>query len=116
MQRKQRKSVAQPSDIAFLLIIFFLLLAGIDTSQTLELTMGSSGRESGSGLQVRVNAAEEIFVAQQRIGAKQLVQAIPPGSSVSLMVEAGTSWQTVITLLDLLEAIPLEGLSVEMSP
>ncbi|HKM08280.1 MAG TPA: biopolymer transporter ExbD, partial [Sphaerochaeta sp.] len=39
---RKRRDLGQPSDIAFLLIIFFLLLAGINTTQSIALNTNSS--------------------------------------------------------------------------
>lgn len=116
---RKRRELGQSSDIAFLLIIFFLLLAGVTASHTLDLQIPRTS--------ILVGEAEEIIaitlkqdgsiIYQERIlQTSELPSVLNQKPHLTLSIESKTDWQTVVSLLSTLQQYPLSSLSLEVVP
>ena len=114
---RKRRDLGQPSDIAFLLIIFFLLLAGINTSQSIALNTSSSKASLEETVVLRALLTQEgtLLLANQVYTPLEFARELTPSTTVHLQVEAETSWQQVVDLLSLTEQRQIAGLSLTMA-
>jgi len=113
---RKRRDLGQPSDIAFLLIIFFLLLAGINTTQSLALHTNTSdaSQTDPAVLQALLTQQGTILLEDQSYTPLEFARRLTPNTTLHLRVEAETSWQQVVDLLSLTEQRQLAGLSLTM--
>ena len=115
--RRKRRDLGQSSDIAFLLIIFFLLLAGINTSQSLELTTSTSSSLQSDQKFVSATLKENGKITSQGMDYTPLEFAanLTPNTALTLQVEEETSWQQVVDILSLAEQNQIASLSLEVA-
>ena len=113
---RKRRDLGQPSDIAFLLIIFFLLLAGITTTQSIALNTSTSKviKEDTIALQALLTQQGIILLENQAYTPFEFAIQLTPNTTLHLQVEAETSWQQVVDLLSLTEQRQIAGLSLAM--
>ncbi len=116
---RKRKELAQPSDIAFLLIIFFLLLAGIGASRAIPFKVESStGGEDTTKKTLSVTLREDGSVTTstgvQEI--EQLAAELDSATRLTLLVEGQTRWQQVVHTLSLLSQSPVASMTLEEVP
>ena len=114
---RKRRDLGQPSDIAFLLIIFFLLLAGINTTQSIALHTSTSKEalQDTVVLQALLTQQGSILLENQRYTPFEFAIQLTPNTTLHLQVEEETSWQQVVDLLSLTEQRQIAGLSLTMS-
>ena len=114
---RKRRDLGQPSDIAFLLIIFFLLLAGINTTQSISLH--SDTRDSPQTdyvtLQALLTQQGTILLDDQFYSPFEFALKLHPDTTLHLQVEEETSWQQVVDLLSLTEQRQIAGLSLTLA-
>lgn len=111
---RKRRDLGQPSDIAFLLIIFFLLLAGINTTQSISLHTNTSDsiQSDPTSLQALLTRQGTIVVEDHIYSPLSFARELSPNTTLHLKVEAETSWQQVVDLLSLTEQRQIAGLSL----
>lgn len=114
---RPKRELGQPSDIAFLLIIFFLLLAGINTSQSIALHQNSSGSASleAKSLQALLLPGGTVLSDGTTYSLDEFVPLLTSGTTLHLLVEGSVPWQEVVDLLSLAEQRGVEGLSLTLS-
>jgi len=114
---RKRRDLGQPSDIAFLLIIFFLLLAGITTTQSIALHTNTSkeAQQDRVVLQALLTQQGSILLEDQAYTPFEFAIQLTPNTTLHLQVEEETSWQQVVDLLSLTEQRQIAGLSLTMA-
>lgn len=101
--RRKKLNGAQPNDIAFLLILFFLLLIISSVEYSLDLTTSGNQAEEKTEEILNLNLTlEGLFVKNQKIDETTLYSQLRLGQKVSLIVEEGVIYQDVISTLSLL--------------
>ncbi|HAP57339.1 MAG TPA: hypothetical protein DD633_02625 [Sphaerochaeta sp.] len=116
---RKRKELGQSSDIAFLLIIFFLLLSGVTASHSLDLQIPKTSILIGeTEKHVTIILKQEgILLYQGRtLHLTELQPLLNQEPHLTLSIEAKTDWQTVVSLLSLIERYTLSSLSLEVLP
>ena len=112
---RKRRDLGQPSDIAFLLIIFFLLLAGINTTQALALRTGTESQKKEVPLRALLTQEGTILLDDQFYSPFEFALKLNPNTTLHLQVEEETSWQQVVDLLSLTEQRQIAGLSLTLA-
>ncbi len=114
---RKRRDLGQPSDIAFLLIIFFLLLAGITTTQSIALhtTTRENIPTEAVVLHALLTQQGTILLEEQRYTPLQFAKTLLPNTTLHLSVEEETSWQQVVDILSLTEQRQVAGLSLTLA-
>lgn len=115
---RKRRELAQPSDIAFLLIIFFLLLAGVGASRALPLVIASSGGEEGPHRHLTVTLREDgtLLTSGSVIDEEKVAALLSPGIRITLLIEPRTRWQQVVHTLSLATDVPSASVTLEELP
>ncbi|MGH0052749.1 MAG: biopolymer transporter ExbD [Sphaerochaetaceae bacterium] len=116
---RKRRNLGQPSDIAFLLIIFFLLLSGIASSQSIPLSLASqSNQTSNEQMQRTLSLASDgtISTEGEQLTTVALRQFIAPAPHVVIAIEAATPWQYVVDLFSYIEQQSTASFSLELVP
>jgi len=116
---RKRKELAQPSDIAFLLIIFFLLLAGVGISRAIPIEMESGSRgadAAGKTLSVTLKQNGSIETSTGVMDIEKLAAELDSATRLKLLVEGQTRWQQVVHTLSLLSESPVEAVNLEEAP
>jgi len=99
MRRKQH-AVGQPGDIAFLLIIFFLVLIGLQGARSIELSVGGQSVAEGLGtLSIILQADGTIVQGESSIPLDELSRTITHYDTLHLRVAREAVWQDVVTVL-----------------
>ena len=119
--RKKRRDLGQSSDIAFLLIIFFLLLSGISSSHSISLDLPSSTSARTSAEEITNQTLSlgqdgSLSLADQIITTNQLPSLVTNSTHLTLQVEADTAWQHVVSTLSMLQQREPASLELEMMP
>lgn len=114
---RKRQDLGQPSDIAFLLIIFFLLLAGITTTQSIELHTSTNKKAMKDTVVIQGLLTQQgtILLDDQTYTPFEFAIQLTPNTTLHLQVEGETSWQQVVDLLSLTEQRQIAGLSLTMA-
>lgn len=114
---RKRRDLGQPSDIAFLLIIFFLLLAGINTTQSIALHTNTSkeAQQDRVVLQALLTQQGTILLEDQSYSPFEFALKLNPSTTLHLSVEEETSWQQVVDLLALTKQKQIKGLSLTLA-
>lgn len=115
---RKRRDLGQPSDIAFLLIIFFLLLAGINTTQSLSLHTNASNvaQTETVPLQALLTQQGTLVLEGTTFSPLEFSSKLSDNTTLHLQVEGEASWQQVVDILSLTEQKKVAGLSLEMAP
>jgi biopolymer transport protein ExbD len=113
--RRRKHSIAQPSDIAFLLIIFFLLLSGIEVSKSLDLKTGMAQSTETKPFSLTVEKDGTLHNAGQQIDLQQLDRELEDRSWLSVSVDPDVGWQTVVDILSVAERRQVPA-NLEMMP
>lgn len=116
---RKRRELGQSSDIAFLLIIFFLLLSGVTASHSLDLNTSNSSilvGEAQEHLELTLKQDETVLFQDRVLNNAELTPFLNQKPHLTLSIEAKTDWQTVVSFLSLLEQYPLSSLSLEVVP
>jgi biopolymer transport protein ExbD len=119
--RKKRRDLGQTSDIAFLLIIFFLLLSGISSSHSLSLQLPQNPTASTSSEDSKLQTITLIrngtlLLNNQETPLSQLPSLVYRTTDLILEVEAETAWQKVVSTLSVLQQLQPASLELEMMP
>jgi biopolymer transport protein ExbD len=115
---RNRRNLGQPSDIAFLLIIFFLLLSGIASSGSIPISLESSETSENPGtalITLTILEDGSILLGDETQELQSIAKLIPSAKHVSIIVERKTSWQHVVSLLSLIEQQSTASFSLELS-
>jgi len=114
---RKRRDLGQPSDIAFLLIIFFLLLAGITTTQSIALHTSTSKEIQKDTVVVQALLSQQgaIQIEGESYAPFEFAARLTPNTTLHLQVQAETSWQQVVDILSLTEQRHIAGLSLSMA-
>ncbi|MDY0289703.1 MAG: biopolymer transporter ExbD [Sphaerochaeta sp.] len=114
---RKRRDLGQPSDIAFLLIIFFLLLAGINTTQSIDLRTSTSKETMKETVILKALLTQQgtILLDDSAYTPFEFAIQLTPNTTLHLQVEGETSWQQVVDLLSLTEQRQIAGLSLTMA-
>ena len=114
---RKRRDLGQPSDIAFLLIIFFLLLAGINTTQSIALQTSNKTTTLIETVAVQALLTQQgtVVLEGETYSPLAFVRELTPSTTLHLSVEAETSWQQVVDLLAFTEQRQIAGLSLTMA-
>jgi|GEM_PF-580628 biopolymer transport protein ExbD len=105
MHRRKRKELAQSSDIAFLLIIFFLLLAGLDVSKALSYRQAKPAGETveTSPLSLTLEDDDTLRYQNQPISLSQCKELLDEAGQLTLTVDDHATWQGVVDILSIAE-------------
>ncbi|MGI6433597.1 MAG: biopolymer transporter ExbD [Sphaerochaetaceae bacterium] len=115
--RKRRRELAQSGDIAFLLIIFFILLTGLPTLSRMDVTVNQQEQLSGSSqnatYQILLTSTGELYLEKIALDyPTQLKGRLASFGDVVLSIEADTSWHYVVDLLENLQSFELSSLTM----
>lgn len=116
---RKRKELGQSSDIAFLLIIFFLLLSGVTASHSLDLQIPKTSVLVGDAeetIAITLKQDGSIIYHERILQTSELPSVLNQKPHLTLAIESKTDWQTVVSLLSMLEQYPLGSLSLEVLP
>lgn len=117
---RKRKDLGQSGDIAFLLIIFFLLLSGISSSHSLQVALtspqGSKSEENHHTVQLVLHADGTLWMQETKTTYPQLASLLQETTDLSVHIEKTTAWQQVVNLLALLEHHQIASLDLEVLP
>jgi biopolymer transport protein ExbD len=112
--RRRRQDLAQPSDIAFLLIIFFLLLSGIEVSKSLDLQSGTNTHAQAESISLVIYGDGLITKDAQQTSLVALEGILNSQTSLSVFVETDTTWQAVVDVLSLAQRKQVASTQVEL--
>ncbi|WP_320128310.1 biopolymer transporter ExbD [uncultured Sphaerochaeta sp.] len=97
--RRRRQDLAQPSDIAFLLIIFFLLLAGVAASQSLDLKIGPSSKKTIENLVLTLHQDGSLSEGDTPTTLNEIAKQMANTTNLTVLVEQETPWQEIVDIL-----------------
>lgn len=100
--RRKHQTLAQSSDIAFLLIIFFLLLAGLDMSKSISYRQ-AQGVAEASPLSLFLEGGDTLRYQNQAITLMQCRTLLSETKTLVLTVDDHASWQGVVDILAIAE-------------
>lgn len=101
--RRKKLNGSQPNDIAFLLILFFLLLIISSIEYSLDLSTSGNQAEEKTEEIFNLNLTSNgLFVENLKIDEATLYSQLKVGQKVNLTVEENVLWQDVIATLSLL--------------
>jgi len=114
---RKRPDLAQSSDIAFLLILFFLILATLGQAKVLTLDLPEHEMVPSSHytetLTVTLHHDGRTTTDTNELTHKDLIGLLSQKPHLLLSIEEETPWQEVVTLLSLLEQYPPKSLQME---
>jgi biopolymer transport protein ExbD len=126
MKLRQRAAIESSalSDMAFLLIIYFIVIAGFNVNRgfLLNLPQKDSVRVVGKDelLRFRLDGAGTIFFEDRAIDRSRAEERIRtavaanPNLAVVLGVAAETPWQNVVSFVDLAQKLEVDSFSFSM--
>ncbi|MFA5468164.1 MAG: biopolymer transporter ExbD [Sphaerochaetaceae bacterium] len=101
--RRRKLTGIEPNDIAFLLILFFLILTVISVEYSLDITAGEEGISEASDEVLNLTLTKgSLYSENQKVDVSQFFSQLALGQRVNLTIDSEVSWQTVITTLDCL--------------
>ncbi|MDD7202190.1 MAG: hypothetical protein SPF89_08295 [Sphaerochaetaceae bacterium] len=105
MRRRKRKELAQSSDIAFLLIIFFLLLAGLDMTKAISYRQTQPAGEiaDASPVSLTLEDGDTLRYQNQTISLSQCKDLLDGAGQLTLTVDDNATWQGVVDILSIAE-------------
>lgn len=126
--RKQKRAGASEnsalSDLAFLLIIYFIVIAGFNVNKgfLMNLPVKDSVRliPKDDLLRFEMNNTGKLFLNEEEItfndAASRIQSAITyqPNLAVLLLVDGGTSWQTVVSFVELAQSLEVDSFSFKL--
>ncbi|AEV29192.1 biopolymer transport protein [Sphaerochaeta pleomorpha str. Grapes] len=113
--RRRKQELAQPSDIAFLLIIFFLLLSGIEVSKSLDLQSGNKIQTQSESISLTIHSNGEMSNGNTQTSLAELEGLLNEGTSLSVFVEGEALWQAVVDVLSIAQRHQVASILVEMA-
>lgn len=114
--RRTRDSIGQSSDIAFLLIIFFLLLSGLSGTRSVGLSVEQSSHPSErTPLHLFMGEDGSVRWQDTTLPSEEVPSILREHGELHLSVDESCAWQHVVHILSLAEAsgIPV---SIRMAP
>lgn len=116
----KRPDLGQSSDIAFLLILFFLVLATLGQSKalTVELPQQASATSltASEPLLITLHEQGTISADAQDLSSSDLIALFSQKPHLHLSIEENTTWDEVVSLLILVEQYPPASLQMEAVP
>ncbi len=114
---RKRRDVGQPSDIAFLLIIFFVLMAGVTISHGFEIDLLSASGHTpkmSENVQLVLMGDGTILHDGRIVQADGLSFLMTSESTIHVLIEENTPWQLVVDLFSKIERHAVSSLSLEL--
>lgn len=100
--RRRPKEIAQSSDIAFLLIFFFLLLAGLESSKALTLQQSTATISSQeTTISLVLEADGSVRYQGTPLTGTNLENLLATVKQADISIQDTTPWQNVVDLLSL---------------
>ena len=111
--RRRKITVTQPNDLAFLLIIFFLLLVGVYgiSSITISTTSQKIIVTNQAHVILTLDATGSLSHKGSTLSPEALHQLLENTKTATLKIAGETQWQEIITVLAQLDE---RGISVAM--
>ncbi|MFA7168693.1 MAG: biopolymer transporter ExbD [Sphaerochaetaceae bacterium] len=97
--RRKPQGIAQSSDIAFLLIIFFLLLSGLESSKALTLKSPQPIQATADVVSLALRQDGIVLYQGKQLSRNQLQLLLSTAKQTDITVDEQTSWQDVVDLL-----------------
>ena len=116
---RKRREIGQSSDIAFLLIIFFLLLAGIATTHSISIELPEDNTAhiiDNASQTLKLLKDGSTILDEQVISRTALPTHLNANTHLLIEIEEETIWQEVVSLLALIEQLGVESLNLELLP
>lgn len=100
--RKKQHALGQPSDIAFLLIIFFLLMIGINGTGSMEIsTSGEAIHSEQKPLVLTIQADGKLFIGTEPISLENLAGSLARYASLHAHIAESSRWQDIVDVLSI---------------
>ncbi|MCK9482651.1 MAG: hypothetical protein M0R38_12995 [Bacteroidia bacterium] len=101
--RRRKINGTQPSDIAFLLILFFLVLiiTSVEYSLNVDTNSGLGSEEKGEIFNLTLSS-KGLFAENKKIDEVTLNSLLKTGQKTNLTVEGSVPWQDVVSVLSVL--------------
>ncbi|MDR1143038.1 MAG: biopolymer transporter ExbD [Spirochaetaceae bacterium] len=129
LRRRKRGSIENSSalsDMAFLLIIYFIVIAGFNVNRGFLMNLPRKGSvttvKSGDLLRFSLDGRGRLFfqgnsvTAGEASGKIRALAAERPAMAVALSVNGGAPWQSVVSFIDLARGLGVENFSLTMEP
>ena len=129
MKLKRRKKLgfadsSASSDIAFLLIIYFIVIAGFNINKGFLINLPNKDSTrlilKDDLLRFEMDSAGNLIHEEQTIGMKAAekliasVQAGNPNVAVMLSIDPQASWQNVVTFVEIAQDLKIDSFSFSM--
>ncbi len=129
MKLKRRKKLgfadsSASSDIAFLLIIYFIVIAGFNINKGFLINLPNKDSTrlilKDDLLRFEMDSAGNLIHEEQTIGMKAAekliasVQAGNPNVAVMLSIDPQASWQDVVTFVEIAQDLKIDSFSFSM--
>ncbi|MDR2897294.1 MAG: biopolymer transporter ExbD [Spirochaetaceae bacterium] len=127
LRRPKKKGAEENSalsDLAFLLIIYFIVIAGFNVNKgfLMNLPVKDSMRliPREELLRFELNGSGTLFLNEGEISlenAEQVIAdaiAVKPNLAVLLLADANTSWQDVVNFVELAQRLEVDSFSFKM--
>lgn len=106
--RHGRKELAQSSDIAFLLIIFFLLLSGLESNKALPMEKRGNGTGTEETCELILLSDGSIRYGDGTIPLSALSSFLSSYTIIDLTIEDDVPWQKVVDLFAVAEKLNMK--------
>jgi biopolymer transport protein ExbD len=129
VRRRRRGTIENSSalsDMAFLLIIYFIVIAGFNVNRGFLMNLPQEGSvrtvKSGDLLRFSLDGRGTLFFQGNRVTAGEASERIRalaaerPNMAVVLSVNGGAPWQSVVSFVDLARGLRIENFSFTMEP
>jgi biopolymer transport protein ExbD len=129
VRRRKRGGIENSSalsDMAFLLIIYFIVIAGFNVNRGFLMNLPQKGSvttvQSGDLLRFSLDEGGTLFfqgnsvTAGEAAGKIRALAAERPNMAVALSVNGGAPWQSVVSFVDLARSLGVENFSLTREP
>ena len=98
--RRKRQVLGQSSDIAFLLIIFFLLLIGVNGTRSIDFsTLGEPTPEAKTPVFITMDSNGKLYHEAAPISFESLRELMEKSETIHLKIAGENAWQDVVDVL-----------------